>query len=177
MFSSRSPLVLVPARNGLIAGVLGFCLLLVLYFMGKHPFLFMIFFDFRIFLFGIFMVFTLREIRDLHQEGIIFFWQGMIANLLFTIVFAFITSGLIWILCFLFPVFLSDYVTTAVEQMKAIPAEAIERIGKSEYSRNLEYLSATNGYILAKHYVKQTFVISFFISIIISVILRRQPKN
>jgi hypothetical protein len=82
---------------------------------------------------------------------------------------------LVW--CGIFPAFLSDYVTTAVEQMKAMPAEAIGRIGKIEYQRNLEYISATNSYILAKHYFWQSFVISFFISIIISVILRRQPKN
>jgi hypothetical protein len=101
----------------------------------------------------------------------------MIANFLFTTLFACITSFLILVWCGIFPAFLSDYLTTAVEQMKTLPTEAIERIGKIEYQRNLEYISATNSYILAKHYFWQSFVISFFISIIISVILRRQPKN
>jgi hypothetical protein len=177
MLKNAPPLVSVSLRNGTIAGLLGFFILLALYFMGKHPFLFMIFFDFRIFLFAIFMTLTLKEIRDNYQDGIIFFWQGMIANFLFTILFACITSVLILIWCGIFPAFLSDYLTTAVEQMKAMPAEAIGRIGKIEYQRNLEYISATNSYILAKHYFWQSFVISFFISIIISVILRRQPKN
>jgi hypothetical protein len=177
MLKNTTPLVSVSLRNGAIAGVLGFTILLALYFLGKHPFLFMIFFDFRIFLFAIFMTLTLKEIRDNYQDGIIFFWQGMIANFLFTTLFACITSFLILVWCGIFPAFLSDYVTTAVEQMKAMPAEAIGRIGKIEYQRNLEYISATNSYILAKHYFWQSFVISFFISIIISVILRRQPKN
>lgn len=177
MLKNAPPIVSVSLRNGAIAGVLGFCILLALYFMGKHPFLFMIFFDFRIFLFAIFMTLTLKEIRDNHQDGIIFFWQGMIANFLFTVLFALITAVLILVWCGLFPAFLSDYVTTAVAQMKMLPAEAIERIGKVEYQRNLEYISATNSYLLAKHYFWQSFIISFFISIIISVILRRQPKN
>ncbi|MFN7260043.1 MAG: DUF4199 domain-containing protein [Cyclobacteriaceae bacterium] len=177
MLKNAPPLVSVSLRNGAIAGVLGFTILLALYFLGKHPFLFMIFFDFRIFLFAIFMTLTLKEIRDNYQGGIIFFWQGMIANFLFTTLFACITSFLILVWCGIFPAFLSDYLTTAVEQMKAMPAEAIGRIGKIEYQRNLEYISATNSYILAKHYFWQSFVISFFISIIISVILRRQPKN
>jgi hypothetical protein len=177
MLKNAPPLVSVSLRNGAIAGVLGFTILLALYFLGKHPFLFMIFFDFRIFLFAIFMTLTLKEIRDNYQDGIIFFWQGMIANFLFTTLFACITSFLILVWCGIFPAFLSDYLTTAVEQMKAMPAEAIGRIGKIEYQRNLEYISATNSYILAKHYFWQSFVISFFISIIMSVILRRQPKN
>ena len=177
MLKNAPPLVSVSLRNGAIAGVLGFTILLALYFLGKHPFLFMIFFDFRIFLFAIFMTLTLKEIRDNYQDGIIFFWQGMIANFLFTTLFACITSFLILVWCGIFPAFLSDYLTTAVEQMKTLPTEAIERIGKIEYQRNLEYISATNSYILAKHYFWQSFIISFFISIIISVILRRQPKN
>jgi hypothetical protein len=177
MFSRFSPLTAVPLRNGLIAGLLGFFLLVVLYFMGKHPFLFLIFFDFRILLFAVFMTLTLKEIRDSHQEGIIFFWQGMIANLIFTVLFAVITGALIWLLCILYAPFLSNYIITALAQMKALPAEVITRIGKDAHESNLTALAATNGYTLAKHYFWQSFILSFFISIIISVILRRQPKN
>jgi hypothetical protein len=174
---TESPLVKISMRNGLIAGLLGFVLLLALYFMGKHPFLFPVFFDFRIFLFGIFLVITLREVRDIHQEGILFFWQGMISSLLFTIIFALVTAILIWSYVLINPNFLSNYITTALEQIKSIPADAIEQIGKETYERNLKALPSTNGYDLAFHYFWQSFVISFFVSIIISVILRRQPKN
>jgi hypothetical protein len=145
--------------------------------MGKHPLLFLIFFDFRIILFGIFFTLTLKEIRDNYQGGIIFFWQGMIANLLFTILFAVIASGLIWVFCILFPPFLTTYVSTFIEQMKAMPADFIAQMGKDAYQSNLKALSTTNGYDLAYTYFWQSFVISFFISIIISVILRRQPKT
>lgn len=175
MFNSWSPLTRISVRNGIIAGLLGFIFLLGLYFMGKHPFLFPIYFDFRLFLFGIFLVITLREIRD-NQDGILFFWQGMIACFLFTILFAIITSGLIGIYAWLNPAFLANYISTAIEQMKSIPAEAIEQIGKDVYDSNLKALPATNGYDMSFHYLWQSFIISFFLSIIISVILRRQPK-
>ncbi len=177
MFSRLSPITAVPLRNGIIAGLLGFFLLVALYFMGRHPFLFMLYFDFRILMFAVFMTLTLKEIRDAHQEGIIFFWQGMIANFVFTVLFAIVTSALIWLLCILYAPFLSNYIVTALAQMKELPAEVIIRIGKDAHESNLSTLAATNGYTLAKHYFWQTFVISFFISIIISVILRRQPKN
>lgn len=173
----QNPIAKISLRNGAIAGVLGFAILLALYAIGKHPMLFQLFFDFRIILFGVFLSLTVKEIRDNYQKGIIYFWQGMIACLTFTIVFAFITSGLIWACCLVYKPFLSTYIVLATEQMKAIPSDAIQQIGKEVYESNLKALPATNGYNLAKHYFWQSFVISFFISIIISVILRRQPKN
>ena len=176
MFKNLPPLASVSIRNGAIAGLLGFFILLALYIMGKHPFLFMIFFDFRIVMFGIFMSLTLKEIRDSYQDGIIFFWQGMIANLIFTFLFVLITFFSIWILCEIYPAFLVNYITTAIEQMMSISKEVIAQMGKDIFESNLKALSATNGYALAKHYSGQSFIISFFISIIISVILRRQPK-
>jgi Protein of unknown function (DUF4199) len=173
----KNPLVSIALRNGLIAGLLGFVLLLALYFMGKHPFLFNVFFDFRILLFAIFLVITLREIRDGYQEGILFFWQGMISSLTFTFAFAIIAFFLIWILMMLYPPFLASYISLGLEQYKHLPADVIEQIGKKVYEEGLKDFPSTTGYVLAKRYFWQSFVISFFVSIIISVILRRQPKN
>lgn len=177
MSENWSPLVRISARNGVIAGLLGFVLLLGLYFMGKHPMLFMIFFDFRILLFAIFMTLTLKEIRDNYQDGIIFFWQGMIANLIFTIVFSVLMFGLMWLLCQFYEPFLNDYVSNLLDQLTAVKEEIIKQLGKKVYDSNFQSTAATNGYGLAKHYFWQSFIISFFLSIIISVILRRQPTN
>ena len=59
MLKNAPPLVSVSLRNGAIAGVLGFTILLALYILGKHPFIYMIYFDFRIVLFAIFLTLTL----------------------------------------------------------------------------------------------------------------------
>lgn len=177
MFSSVKRLAFLSARNGLIAGVLGFSLLLALYYMGKHPFLFPIYFDFRLILLSVFIVMTLKEFRDDYQEGILYFGQAMMSSFLFTLVFAFVTSLLIWAICFIVPEFMTSYITTATEQLKSIQPAIIEQLGKDAYERNLNKLPATQGSDLAVDYFGKTFIISFFISIIISVILRRQPKT
>mgnify|MGYP001159291031 CR=1 FL=1 len=170
-------LLFISVRNGLIAGVLGFIFLLALYYMGKHPFLFPIYFDFRIILFVVFMVMGLKELRDDHQDGVLSFGQGMISNLVFTIIFATISATLIWMLCAIEPRFLSDYIKTAMAQMESIAPAVIEQLGKEGYERNLNGLPATNGSDLALDYFAKSFIVSFFLSIIISVILRRQPKT
>lgn len=177
MFSSVKRLAFLSVRNGVIAGVLGFSLLVALYYMGKHPFLFPIYFDFRLILLSVFIVMTLKEFRDDNQEGILYFGQAMIGAFLFTLVFAFLASLLIWAFCFVVPEFLSNYIQTATEQLKSIQPAIIEQLGKEAYERNLNKLPATNASDLAIDYFGKTFIISLFISIIISVILRRQPKN
>jgi len=177
MFSSVKRLVFLSVRNGLIAGGLGFFLLLVLYYMGKHPFLFPIYFDFRVILLSVFIVMTLKEFRDVHQEGILYFGQAMIGSFLFTLVFALVASLLIWVFCLIHPEFLTSYIEIATEQLKSIEPEVIEQLGKEAFDRNFNKLPATNGMDLAVDYFAKTFIISLFISIIISVILRRQPKT
>jgi hypothetical protein len=170
-------LLFISVRNGLIAGALGFIFLLALYYMGKHPFLFPIYFDFRIILFVVFMVFGLKELRDDHQRGELSFGQGMVSNLIFTIIFALIAAVFILVFCLLEPRFLSDYIQIAMTQMESIGPAVIEQLGKEVYERNLNGLPATNASDLALDYFVKSFIVSFFLSIIISVILRRQPKT
>ncbi len=171
-----SPLVKVPARYGAIAALLCMSFLAFLFYMGKHPFLISPFFDFRLPLFGLLLFFSLKEIRDYYQDGVLFFLHGLLSCLIFTLVFAFIMAFLIWIFCQAQPAFLSRYIAAAVEQFEAIPPEMLERIGKAELERNLNALPGTRAVDLAIDYFAKSFIMSFFISVIISVILRQQPK-
>lgn len=171
------PLVKISLRYGVLAGIIGSILLTGLYYIGRHPFLIPVFMDFRIFLFGIFIFFTLRELRDIHQNGILYFWQGVFASFLFTLSYAVLASLLLLTLIYFVPAFLTDYISLSIAQLKALPPDVIGQIGREVYDRNLELLPATRGSDLAFLYFSQSFMISLFISIILSVILRRQPKT
>jgi hypothetical protein len=171
------PLVAVPLKYGAIAGVLGIVVVLGLYYLGKHPFLFPVYTDFRIFLFGVFIFFTLKELRDFNYGGVLYFWEGLIGSFIFTAAFAIIASAGVGIFSSLVHDFVTSYISMSVEQLKALPADVIARIGKDVYERNLAMLPTTNAFDLAMLYCVQCFMIGFFISIILSVILRRQPKT
>lgn len=172
-----NPLVKVSLRYGLLAGVVGSALLIGLYYMGRHPFLIPVYIDFRIILFGIFIFFTLREIRDYHQDGIMYFWQGFVAAFLFTLAYAIVSSLVLVVFMELTPAFVSDYISMSVAQLKSLPPEVIDSIGKDVYEQNLKLLPATDANDLGFLYFLQSFLISLFISIILSVILRRQPQT
>lgn len=172
----KRPLVAVPAKYGLLAAVLGFTCLLTLYAIGKHPFLIPVFFDFRIILLGFAIFFSLRELRERHFGGLLFFWQGMISSLLLTLVFACLTAAAIWIFATFNPGFVQEYIRLFREQASGFPPDVVEKIGKENLERNLKAITATHAYDLATLYAWQSLLISFFVSMILTVILRRQPK-
>ena len=166
----------VSLRNGVLAGIIGSGLLIGLYHMGRHPFLIPLFLDFRIMLFSVFIFFTLKELRDYHNGGMLSFWEGMLSSLLFTLAFAAIALLVLQIFISTTPAFLQEYITLKIQELKTWPAEEIEK-GKSIYEYSLEQLPRTTAWDIAFQYFLQSFPISLFISIILSVTLRRQPKT
>ena len=123
-----------------------------------------------------FIFFTLREIRDYHQAGILYFWQGVITSFLFTLFYAVISTLALLAFIHVVPEFLSDYVSLSIEQLRSLPPEVIESIGNDVYETNLKLLPETSAADLGLLYLIQSFLISLFLSIILSVILRRHPK-
>jgi len=172
-----SPLVRVPLLYGLMAGVLGGAICIALYYIGKHPLLFPIYFDFRIVLFGLFMFFTLKEYRDHYMGGVLYFWQGVIMCVLMVTVFAIIAGLILYGFGKFEPKYVTSFITLYTDQVKNFPKEVVDGIGKENIDRNLEALKSTNSYELAKNYFSQSYFLSFFLTIILSVILRKQPKN
>lgn len=169
-------LMKVSLRYGAIAGVMCIGLVLSLFYMGKHPFLVNPFLDFRVFVFSVLLFFSLKEVRDFYQDGILHFWQGMGGCILFLSASAAVSASGILVFGSLQPAFVSDYITQFTDQIRNLPDETVQRIGKDVIERNLLALPGTNIRNLASLYAWQTFQIGLFISIIISVILRRQPK-
>jgi hypothetical protein len=133
----RSPLVHISIRNGVIAGVLGFVLAVLLYFMNRHPFLFPVYFDFRIAVLGVFLVMTLKELRDTDAQGSLSFAQGMVSSFLLTATFATIASGSLLLFGWAVPEFVTSYISLASGQMKAIEEAMIRQFGKALYEQSL----------------------------------------
>lgn len=171
------PVVRVSLRYAAIAGVLGFVLAIILYYIGRHPLLINPAFDFRFAVFVVFMYFILKELRDDHFGGLLFLWQGMAACGIFVIAYGIIVSVLMWIFTKYVPGFVAEYVELITNQLRSYPPETIEQIGKERYEQGLQQLPMTTGGDLASMYFRNGLFIGFFVGIILSVILRRQPQN
>jgi uncharacterized membrane-anchored protein YitT (DUF2179 family) len=172
----RSPLISIGLLWGALAGTLTIVLVIAMYYIGRHPLMVSPFMDFRILLLGVCVFFSLKEFRDGHQQGGLFFWQGMVGSFIMVVVAATIASILLLAFCSFESSFIPSYVEAMTEYLKTFPPEDIARIGKDVYQRNLDQLPATNSKQIASLYFMQSLMIGFFVSIILSVILRKEPK-
>jgi uncharacterized membrane protein len=173
----KSPLIGISLRNGSIAGILAGALLIILYFIGPHPMLILPYADFRILLFGIFIFFTLKEFRNNHQEGVLYFVQGMVGSLIFVTVAATVGAMVVLIYSKINPEFVSDFIEQALESARTFSENTtLSEVEKNRIRVMMEGLPATNGKSLAGQHFVQSLMIGLFVSIILSVILRKQPK-
>ena len=170
-------LLRISVRYGTVGGILAFVLLIITFYLGRHPLITSSFLDFRILLFGIFIFFTLKEFRDYEQEGVLYFPQAMIGGLVVIMIMTTITSIMLQIFGTVEKDFVATYIDQVTAYVKAFTKEDIERVGKEIYERNLAELPTTNISRLTVTYFVHGLVIGFFVNIILSVILRRQPKT
>lgn len=172
-----SPLVRIAARNGAIAAILGSVMLITLFFISDvHPLLINPIFDMRLFLFGVFIFFTLKEFKDRFTEGILYFWQGMIGSYVFLAVFASLMGVMILVFSQLYPEFVVSYTEQSVALLRQ-NTDFVEKIGKEQFERNFSNAAPTNGFRLGFIYFLVSFAMGFFISVIVSIIARKQPKT
>lgn len=173
----KSPLVRVTFRYGVIAGLLCVGLIISMYYMGKHPLLMNMFLDFRVPTFAILLFFALKEFRDYYQNGVLYFWQGTGGSFIFLVTAGAVAASGIMIFGTFETGFIPEYVRQFTEQVRNLPQDTVDQIGKDVIERNLKELPGTKLSSLAMLYAWQGLIIGFFISIIISVILRRQPQT
>ncbi len=171
-----SPLFTIAVRYGAIAAVLSIALNMAMFYMNRHPVMISPYLDFRIFLYGIFIFFSLKEYRDFHNEGALHFFQGMFGSFVLVATAGVLGSILYRIFGAFETNFIPEYVRLMTEYLKGWPEEDIARVGKETFERNLQGLPSTNMGQIATMYLVQSFGIGLFVSIIMSVILRKQPK-
>ncbi len=172
-----APQYRLPVLYGIYASLVGAGLAAALYYIGIHPMLVFLVLDFRIALFAVFMVFLLRNLREGYFNGILMMPQAIAASGLFLAVYAVLASLLLWLFGIIVPGFVMEYITLATNQLKQMPKEAIEQIGQKTYEESIVRMPGTKAFDIALLYFVQCFGLGFFISLIISVILRRQPQN
>lgn len=171
-----SPLFTIAVRYGAIAAVLSIGLNIAMFYMNRHPVMISPYLDFRVFLYGIFIFFSLKEYRDFHNEGALHFFQGMFGSFVLVATAAVLGSILYRIFGAFETNFIPEYIRLMTEYLKGWPEEDIARVGKETFERNLQSLPSTNMGQIATMYLVQSFGIGLFVSIIMSVILRKQPK-
>ena len=174
--NAPSPIVIVALKYMAFGSLLSILLIVILYYAQRHPLLMPPILDFRILIFGVFIFFSLREFRDYLNGGVLYFWQGMSIGMLCYLGMALVGSLFILIFGWIVPGFLDSYLIIATSQLEANKEQFLEAIGEKAYNAALAELPLTTVTDLAVDYFLKSIPLGLFLTIIIAVILRRQPK-
>ena len=135
------------------------------------------FLDFRILLFPIFLVFSIRDFKENHNNGLLHFWQGFSIGILVICIIAIIMS--LFILAFgswIEPDFVENFIQSSIDQIESVKSKLITAIGEEEITKVLEILPSTTLFDLAFDYLLKSLPYGLFLTIIISLILRKKSN-
>ncbi len=175
------PIISIPLKYGLIGSVLAIILLSVLYYTGTHPLLIPTFFDYRIILFGLFIFFGIKEFKDYHNEGFLQFWQGMVIGIGIYVVIGLVVGLFLIAFAAIEPQFHEDYIAGTIRGLELNKDQLLNQgkitITEEQYNDQLEKLKNTPISYLGVDYFIKSGVLGFFLTIILSVILRKSEKR
>lgn len=164
-------------RFALICGIFACLIFLLARKLGSNPLIDLNHLFADIILFGIFIFFGAKDFKKYRNNGILHFWQGMSVG--------FVTYLGATILFFIFlmtyfavdPSLLADYKIDAIAYLEERSDLYKERLGDiwdyDDQVRSIENI--TTGY-LVKSAVLKKLITGLFVTPVISIILRRQPK-
>jgi hypothetical protein len=173
--NKRNPIIVLPLRYGLLGSIISIILFLTLYYAGKNPLLIPAILDFRIILFPIILVFAIRDFKENKNKGILHFWQGLSVGFQTVLITSFFTA--IFILLFgglVEEEFVPEYIRLMTDQINSVNEKVIQSIGENAVAKSLELLPSTTIYDLSLDYFLKSLPYGVFLTIIISLILRKK---
>ena len=178
MLKTQNPLLLVPFKYGFIGSLIIIMGLLVLFYLGKHPLLLNPMLDARIPLYALIIFISFKVFKDQYNAGIMHFWQGMAMGMIAYVLMAFGTALFIYVFSEIDSTnFLSEYIRLATGQLITNKDLFIETIGEKTYIDTLAQLPTTQPIHLAVDYLLKSMPIGLFLTIILSVLLRRKVST
>ncbi len=174
------PLVKVPLKYAVVAAVLAIAAVLVLFYTHRHPLLIPIIYDYRILLFGVFIFFSLKELKEVYNQGILHFWQGLLAGIIFYIGLGLIVGIFILIFGNVHEPFLLEYIEGTIRGLELnkeqLTSENVITITEEEFERQITLMRSTRPYQMALDYFIKSCVIGFFLTILLAVIMRKTDR-
>lgn len=180
MNNKLAPIFRVPLKYSLIGSLLAVILILVFYFSNRHPLLIPIFYDYRIFLFGVFIFFSAKEYKEYYNEGLLHFWEGVVIGVIIYITIGLLVSCFIILFSNLQPEFVQQYIDGTIrglelnkDQLVGENAQSAIKITEEEYQNQIELLKQVPAHRLAWDFFIKSCIIGFFISFLMAVIMRK----
>ncbi|MFY0601190.1 MAG: DUF4199 domain-containing protein [Cyclobacteriaceae bacterium] len=145
-------------------------------FFGINPLMNLVHLVFDLMMFGLFIFFASKELKMSQQNEVLHFWQGMTVgfNVYF---FSTLVFGIYLYIYFgLNENVLLDYKESAHQFLQEKKEIYIEEMGQESFDSQLNGINEVSNMDLITSAVLKKILAGFFITPVISIILRKQPK-
>ncbi len=161
-------------KFGLMGGILIVILFVVMVFFEINPLVASKKLDFGFIILPIFIFFSVKEFRDFKNEGKLRFWQAIALGMLTLFILSALSAIIVWSFLSLFSDdFLKQYIIDRTYLLEEYKPMILESTSEEVYERTFQDLQNVTPAILAfDDFLKKIFT-GIFITLIISVILRR----
>ena len=169
-------MVRVAVKYGLTGGVVFIVLFIIIYFTNKDPLLHAGLIDVVILL--IFLIFAIKEYRDVYNGGLMQFGEGMTIGILAYLMMALISSFFIYIMTTIVdPKLLSHYIDIRMAMLREHKETLIETIDESAYIKSLAGVKNTTAFDLALDDFFKKSITGLIITIAVAVIFKKQQSK
>lgn len=176
MSSGKKDMVKVSLKYGLTGGGVFIVLFVVLYFTNEDPLLYAGLIDAVIML--IFLIFAMKEFRDLYHGGVMKFAEGMSIGIMCYLIMALISAVFVYIMTAIVdPNLLSHYIDTRMAMIREHKEALTGTIDRSAYLRSLAGVRGTTAFDLALDDFFKKSITGLIITIAIAVIFRKQQSK
>ncbi|CAN5477930.1 hypothetical protein BH23BAC1_BH23BAC1_44440 [soil metagenome] len=171
--SKLKPYLINALKYGLIGGVLTITLFFILLYLNVNPLVASKRLDFGFFIIPVFVFFSIKEFRNLRNYKQLRFWQGMTIGFFTYLILAFISASFIWLVLNINNDLLDQYIFDRSLLVENNKDQIVETLGEEVFYQTYQDIQQVTPFILAlDDFLKKIFA-GLFITIIISVILRR----
>ena len=164
-------------KYAVVCGIFITCSFLLSLALGGNPFLDLSHLLFDVFLFGLFAGFAMYEFKRYQNQGFLRFWQGM--SLGFTV---YTPATLLFAIALVIyfqvsPEALAEYKSAALAFLEADKAAYLEKFSEKEYLQEIEDINSVTISSMVINSVLKKIIAGFFVTPVISIILRNNPKS
>jgi hypothetical protein len=170
-------MIQVAIKYSMAGGAILIILFLILYFTNENPLLYSKLID--VFILLIFLVFAIKEFREIYNNGVLHFWQGMSVGILSYLGMAIISAVFIYIMTAMVdPQLLTHYIESRMIMLEENKDTLIKTINEQAYLKSMSGVRNTTVLDLALDDFLKKSITGLIITIAISVIFRKQtPKQ
>lgn len=167
-------MIKIAFKYGLMGSAVLLIIFFIYYFTGSNPLIEMDFLD--VFVLPVFLFFGVKEYRDVVNNKVLAFWQGMSVGFIIYGTIAILVPLITWVVLALDSSIAADYIADLLQSLAENKETLIEKLGQEKYEKTVSDAGSTTNYYLVLDILLKKLATGFLLTSVISVVMKRKEK-